>query len=220
MTGLPIVFDLDGTLIDSAPDIHACVNATLRQHRLPLLSLGQVRGFIGGGVDVLWAHIARAIGIAPEMQRDLLASFMVRYHHATGLTRMFPHVAETLGILADRGHRLAICTNKPMAPAVKILEHFGLNRLFSYVIAGDTLPLKKPDPAPLRAAFEGLDSPDLRGYFVGDSEFDELTAAALPAPFLLFTEGYRKTPVARLRCLHSFSDFLELPALCAAPAPA
>lgn len=215
MAPCPIVFDLDGTLIDSAPDIHACVNAVLRQNNVPTLPLARVRSFIGGGVEVLWAKIIAAQGIDPRHQSDLIASFMVRYHDATRLTRLFPGVAEVLGVLADRGHPLGICTNKPQGPTRSVLEHFGIRQLFGVVIGGDSLPQKKPDPAPLRAALVALgadpDAPD--ALYVGDSEFDATCAAAVPVPLLLFSRGYRMAPIDSLPHRASFDDFANLPAL-------
>ena len=211
----PVVFDLDGTLIDSAPDIHACVNAVLRLRGVRPLTLDQVRGFVGGGVDLLWRRIIGATGLPIEAHRDLLASFMTRYHDATGLTRLYPNVIEALGTLADRGYPLGLCTNKPLAPTHAVLEHFGIAPLFSVVIGGDSLPQRKPDPAPLRAAFAALGAnPETpRGIYVGDSEFDEECARNAGIPFLLFTKGYRKPPVEQLQFLSSFDDFTRLPLL-------
>lgn len=211
----PVVFDLDGTLIDSAPDIHASVNAVLRLRGLPPLTLDQVRGFVGGGVDLLWRRIVTATGLPVEAHRDLVASFMTRYHDATGLTRLYPNVLEALGTLADRGYPLGLCTNKPLGPTRSVLEHFGIAGLFGVVIGGDSLPQRKPDPAPLRAAFQALGAdPDApRGLYVGDSEFDEECAHNAGMPFLLFTRGYRKAPVEQMRHRASFDDFARLPLL-------
>ncbi|SIT17978.1 phosphoglycolate phosphatase [Paracoccus saliphilus] len=211
----PIVFDLDGTLIDSAPDIHACVNAVLREFHISPLNLDQVRSFIGGGVEILWRKIGAATGTGPAGQRDMLASFMTRYHAATSLTRLFPNVEETLGILADRGHPLGICTNKPLHPTKAILDHFGIRDLFGHIIGGDSLPEKKPDPAPLRAALAGLGAhPGMpHAVYVGDSEFDATCAAAVPVPFVIYSRGYRQTPIDQLPHHAAFDDFTALPSL-------
>lgn len=211
----PVVFDLDGTLIDSAPDIHASVNAVLRLRGVRPLTLDQVRGFIGGGVDLLWRRVIGATALPVEAHRDLVASFMTRYHEATGLTRLYPNAVEALGILADRGYPLGLCTNKPMAPTRAVLTHFGIAGLFSVVIGGDSLPQRKPDPAPLRAAFLalGADPEAPRGVYVGDSEFDEECARNAGIPFLLYTRGYRKMPVDRMLHRASFDDFARLPRL-------
>ncbi|MFC0202085.1 phosphoglycolate phosphatase [Paracoccus rhizosphaerae] len=209
----PIIFDLDGTLIDSAPDIHACVNAVLRENGIVPLSLQRVRSFIGGGVELLWTRIIAATGIDPVHRAALIAAFMARYHDATALTRVFPHVHEAMGQLVDAGHRLGICTNKPMGPTRVILDHFGIDHLMSVVIAGDSLPQKKPHPAPLIAAFDQLGK--ACGLFVGDSEYDAHCAAAVPVPFLLFSGGYRTTAVSELPHLATFDDFQRLPGLVA-----
>ncbi|ODT60041.1 MAG: phosphoglycolate phosphatase [Paracoccus sp. SCN 68-21] len=211
----PIVFDLDGTLIDSAPDIHACVTAVLRQHHITPLPLPRVRSFIGGGVELLWSRIIAACSIDPVHRPALIAAFMARYHDATALTRMFPSVIEALGRLADAGHPMGICTNKPMGPTLQVLDHFGLSHLFPVVVGGDTLPQKKPDPAPLRLALERLGTVDGQALFVGDSAFDAHCATAVPVPFLLYSGGYRLSPVAELPHDGIFDHFDALPDLVA-----
>lgn len=223
MAPCPVVFDLDGTLIDSAPDIHACVNTVLHEYRIAPLSLDRVRSFIGGGVEILWQKVTRATEADPALMRDMLASFMTRYHSATSLTRLFPNVEEALGALADRGHPLGICTNKPLGPTKAILDHFGIGHLFGQIVGGDSLPEKKPHPAPLRTALTGLGAHPEKpaALYVGDSEFDANCAAAVPVPFLIFSRGYRQTPVEQLVHQAAFDDFADLPGLIeAAGAPA
>lgn len=211
----PVVFDLDGTLIDSAPDIHACVNSVLDQHGVDRLTLQQVRSFIGGGVDALWQKIILEQALAQGDREQYVAAFMTCYQDANKLTRLYPNVVEALHALSDRGHPLGLCTNKPHAVTTSILEHFGLDRLFACVIGGDSVPERKPHPAPLRAAFAGLGAhpQQPKGLYVGDSEFDAACASAVPVPFLLYTEGYRQSAVKDLQRIDSFSDFLELPHL-------
>ncbi|RJE80047.1 phosphoglycolate phosphatase [Paracoccus sp. JM45] len=211
----PIVFDLDGTLIDSAPDIHACANKVLDQNNLTILSLPQVRSFIGGGVELLWSRIIAALGIDAEKRPDLIDAFMAHYHQATELTALFPGVIDALNRLADDGHPLGLCTNKPMQPTKAALAHFGLDVFMSTIVAGDTLPQMKPDPAPLRFALQqmGVTGYQQRALYIGDSEFDAYCAAAVPVPFLIYSGGYRNTAVSDLPHLHAFDHFNELPAL-------
>lgn len=213
----PVVFDLDGTLIDSAPDIQAAVNRVLEKHDIPSLSLDRVRSFVGGGVDVLWQKIIAATGLPADSQGEMVGDFMSLYDSANALTRPYPGVIQALQLLAERGHPLGICTNKPGRPTAAILEHLGLAEFFLTVVGGDSLPEKKPDPAPLRAAFErlGADPRNPGGFYVGDSEYDAQCANRMPAPFLLFTQGYRLTPVEELPHLVAFDEWSELPAIIA-----
>lgn len=205
-----VIFDLDGTLIDSAPDIHAAVNVTLKSQGLKPLTFDQTRSFIGRGVDHLWTEIAAVRGLHPSQRTALRAGFMSRYNTATSLTRVYPGVPEALGALIDAGYPLGLCTNKPMGPTRAVLDHFGLLHLFATIIAGDSLPQRKPDPAPLRSA---LDATGGTGIFVGDSEIDAQTAQAAGVPFLLFTLGYRKAAIGALPHAAAFDNFMDLPAL-------
>ena len=204
-----IVFDLDGTLIDSAPDIHGIANRVLAGEGCPPITLDQTRDFIGNGASVFVARMRKTALIADSEHDRLLAKFIAAYHSAVQLTHTYPRVVDTLKQLAAAGHSLAVCTNKPIAPTRSVLGHFGIDTLFMAVIGGDSLPVSKPDPAPLRAAFDAL--PPGPEIYVGDSGVDAETAAQARVPFLLFTEGYRKHPVAALPHTASFSSFADLP---------
>jgi phosphoglycolate phosphatase len=206
-----IVFDLDGTLIDSAPDIHAIANAVLAEEGLAPITLAQARGFIGNGAPVFVQRLREARGLPDAEQPRLLAAFVARYEGAVALTVPYPGVAAALESLGRGGHALGLCTNKPVGPARSVLAHFGLDRHLASVVGGDSLPVHKPDPAPLQAAFAALG--DGACLFVGDSEVDAETAARAGVPFLLFTEGYRKSPVDALPHAAAFADFAALHAL-------
>lgn len=210
-----VIFDLDGTLIDSAPDIHAASNAVLAEHGFAPLSLPQVRSFVGRGVPHLVDCLLAASGEDPQgaLHARMVAAFSARYEEAVTLTEVYPGVPEALRALAEAGHLLGICTNKPLAPTRAVLAHLGLDGFFGTVIGGDSLPTRKPDPAPLLHAVDRIGRP--RAIFVGDSEVDAETARAAGLPFLLFTEGYRKTPVQDLPHSAVFSDFAQLPGLVA-----
>ncbi|WP_101067207.1 phosphoglycolate phosphatase [Roseovarius salinarum] len=206
------VFDLDGTLIDSAPDIHAAVNRMLAEEGLPRLDLATVTGFIGNGLPRLVERVIDRLGVAPDQHARLTQRTLVLYNaQPSALSRPFPNLAGALDALRAQGWALGVCTNKPLAPARDILRDFGLDGHFAAVVGGDCLAVKKPDPAPLTLAFERLGA--ARGLFVGDSEIDAETAARAGVPFALFTEGYRKRPVAELPHSFAFSDFAELAAL-------
>jgi len=207
------VFDLDGTLVDSAPDIHACACSALAEAGLPPITLEQARGFIGSGSATFIERTLGALDRSGDaaLQARVLDGFLSRYEDATGLTRLYPGAAEALEALRGAGWRLGLCTNKPIAPARRVLAHFGLAGFFGdAVIGGDCLPVRKPDPAPLRAVLAMLDASG--GCFVGDSEVDAETARAAALPFALFSGGYRKAAVGALPHDWVFDDHAALPA--------
>jgi len=214
-----VVFDLDGTLVDSVADIHAATAAFLGENGLAPLDLATITGFVGNGVPVLMERVLRAAGQAadPQSVAARLPRFLEIYGAApSALSRLYPGVAEALGELQAADIVLGICTNKPEAPARQMVEDLGIAGFFSALVGGDSLPQRKPDPAPLRRAAEDL-SVDLAALvYVGDSEVDAATALAAEVPFLLFTEGYRKSPVEALQHQARFDHFAQLPGLLAA----
>ncbi len=215
MTRPAVIFDLDGTLIDSAPDIHAAANRVLRAEGLEEQSFTQVRSFIGRGVPHLIRQLLVAAGHGGEdvRQARMTERFVAGYEDAVGLTLPYPGVAEALEHLRTAGHPLGICTNKPQAATRAVLAHLGLLDPFTVIVGGDSLAVRKPDPEPLHLAVSRLGQP--RAIFVGDSEVDAETAQAAGLPFLLFTEGYRKTPVDNLPQAGRFSHHATLPRLIA-----
>ena len=211
MSAPVLVFDLDGTLVDSAPDICAVANAVLTEEGVAPLALDEARGFVGAGASVFVERMRAARGLPEADHARLLARFLAGYEGAVENTRPYPGVADALAALAARGHPMGVCTNKPIGPARGVLAHFGLSHRFGAVVGGDSLPARKPDPAPLRATIEALGSG--AALFVGDSEIDAETAARAGLPFLLFTRGYRKAPVESLPHAAAFDDFAALPGL-------
>jgi phosphoglycolate phosphatase len=222
----PIVFDLDGTLVDSAPDLHAAANRMLAELGRPPVTLGQVTGFIGNGVPKLVERCLEATGEAEGEaaggaggHAEAVARFRRHYDAAPAeLTRPYPGALAAARALRDAGCRLGICTNKPEAPARKLLSLLGMDDLFDAVVGGDTSPSQKPDPAPLRLAIEALGGAHASALFVGDSEVDALTAGNADVAFALFTRGYRRAPVERLRAALAFDDFVRLVDFALAPA--
>jgi len=200
-----IVFDLDGTLIDSAPDLRAAVNAMLKDEGQEPFDLATVTSFIGNGIPTLVRLAMEARGLDMARHEALVVNMLAHYNAGKGaLTTLYAGVREVLETLHRDGHALGLCTNKPTAPARDLLAQFELTGLFSAVVGGDSLPERKPHPAPLLATFEALGG---NGIYVGDSEVDAETAKRAKIPFALYTEGYRKTPVALLPHECAFSDF-------------
>jgi phosphoglycolate phosphatase len=226
MSSLPVdagchaaVFDLDGTLVDSVADIHAATAVYLTEIGHAPLDLATITGFVGSGVPILMERVLRAVGepCDAESVAVRLPRFLEIYGAApAALSRLFPGVATALATLCESGLILAVCTNKPEAPARQMLKELGIAGFFAAVTGGDTLAERKPDPAPLRHTAQQLGVDLSAVAYIGDSEVDAATAQAAGVPFLLFTEGYRKTPADTLPQRARFSDFAELPELLAA----
>lgn len=210
-----VIFDLDGTLIDSAPDIHKTANEVLAGEGLGTLDLPTVRSFIGHGVPHLVDRLLGAHGIADGARATrMVGAFAERYESAVGLTRLYPGAAEALRALAAQGHVLGLCTNKPVAPARAVMRHLGILDHFAVIIGGDSAPRRKPQPEPLWMAVEACGGgPAL---YIGDSEVDAATATAAGVPLVVHTEGYRKTPAEDFPHVAVFSDFAALPGIVAA----
>ena len=186
-----VVFDLDGTLIDSAPAIRAIAGRFLAEQGAAPLTLDETRAFIGHGA----AHFLRRALAARDLPADDAAvathypRFIAIYGAAPpGDNVPFGGIVETLGELERAGVAVGLCTNKPDEPTRRVLDAFGL--AFAVVVTGDTLPQKKPSPKPLEAVVAGLSVTVARTLFVGDSEIDALTARAAGCPFALHTAGY------------------------------
>ena len=201
-----VIFDLDGTLIHSAPDLHAAANVMLAGLGRPALTLEQVTGFIGNGVPVLVERCIAATGGGSEPMA--LSRFSDAYDAApTALTRAYPGVVGMLEHLAAAGARMAICTNKPEGPTRRILSDLGLERYFEAIVGGDSLPVRKPDPAPLLHAIEALGAELSETLYIGDSETDAETARRARCAFWLFTQGYRHRPAMDLPADRRFDTF-------------
>ena len=201
-----IVFDLDGTLIDSAPDIQNIANASLSKIDVAPISLEETHSFIGEGIQSFVERMRKSRDVSDKYQKLLLDEMTARYETAVGLTVMYPGVLEALATLAQ-SHQLGICTNKLYRPSIAILNHLKIEHYFQTVWGGDNSLARKPNPAPLKAAFDDLGS----GFciYVGDSEIDAETAQRAKVPFVLFTKGYRKNPIEKIPhdvALNSFTD--------------
>lgn len=206
-----VVFDLDGTLIDSAPDIHACANRLMTRHALAPFAPEETRSFIGSGVPHFITCCLRARGRTGDgaLRARLIEEFIADYEMAVTLTRVYPGVPAALAALVGAGLALGLCTNKPVVPARAVLSHLGLDAHFPVVVGGDSLTVRKPDPAPLQATLAALGARD--AVFVGDSEIDAETAARAGLPFVLYTQGYRRTTPDRIAHDRAFDDFADLP---------
>lgn len=192
------LFDLDGTLVDSAPDLAAATNQMLEQLGRPPASLEAVRSYVGHGVATLVRRaLAGNVKWQPVRERDerlfddALAMFHVAYARLNGQhSRVFPGVESCLRTLSYHGCRLGLVTNKPERFIAPLMEQMGLAGWFQLSIGGDTLATKKPDPAPLLVAMERLRGTRGTTVMVGDSVADIEAAQAARIPCVAVRYGY------------------------------
>lgn len=194
MTARTLVFDLDGTLVDSVPDLAAALNHLMLARGLAAFSLPEVTSFVGDGVAALVQRGFAARGAAQDAAA--LAEFNADYNaHTADRTVPFPDVPETLARLAAEGWRMAVCTNKPEAPARSLLAALGLEHYFVTIGGGDSFPVRKPDPAHLLATLAAAGGNPHRAVMVGDHHNDINAAAGAGLPSILAAWGY--TPEVR-----------------------
>lgn len=209
-TPITIAFDLDGTLVDSAPDMHAAANRTLTSAGRTAITLAQTRTFIGDGVPrfVERAVAASGPGLEPDALTAITAAFIADYEaNAATLTRPYPEVVETLEALQARGHRLAVCTNKPQTASDNLLRDLNLARFFEVVGAGDRYPVRKPDPGHLLGLLAELSVAPEAALMVGDNENDAETARAAGVRFALVPYGYARAPLESLPATFRLKEF-------------
>lgn len=210
-----IVFDLDGTLIDSAPDIQSVAAAVLGDLGKEGLSLAETRRFIGEGAPVFVSKMLAARGLdeATVSHAEIYQAFIAQYALAVDKAVFYPGVLAALSALKASGHRLGLCTNKPEVPARAVMRHMGLDTIFHAFTAGGMLDSRKPEPDMLWKTIEDLGVGGT--LYVGDSEIDAQTAQRAGVRFALFSQGYRKKPVSELHHDWVFDHFDRLPAIVA-----
>jgi phosphoglycolate phosphatase len=219
-----VLFDLDGTLVDTAPDIADAVNAALNDHGLPPVTEDWVRDRIGNGTRTL---LHQALGSdSVDTLEGLLESFRRHYVvHCGRRGRLYPGAGATLTTLRNAGIRLALITNKEARFADFVLTVHGLDADFDVRVCGDTLPAKKPDASIVRHCLKALRARRPRALLVGDSEIDVRTARNGGIPVWAVSYGYNHgRPIASAqpdRVIASLSELLEpLAPAVAALAPA
>jgi phosphoglycolate phosphatase len=211
-----VIFDLDGTLADTVPDLAVAVDRTLADLALPPAGEERVRTWVGNGAKVLLERALQQAG-APTLLEQALALFFRHYgSEFTARSRLYPGVGDTLSQLAARGLRLAVCTNKPSRFVRPLLLHFGIERHFAAVAGGDDLPVKKPDPAPLHHLARTLALSSGECLVVGDSRTDVAAARAAGMAVAAVRYGYNHgEPIDDSRPDAAVDAFGELTALIA-----
>lgn len=187
-----LIFDLDGTLIDSAHDIAAAVNEYLASKGWPEQDPTFVEGFIGNGPRRLLLDLLKAVDLPHDDATvdEAVPAYIANYERSPARhTRFYAHVEEDLRALCDAGFRLGLCTNKPHALTLKVLDLLGIAPLFEAVVGADAAPACKPDPTHLLAVCERMDVAPARVAYVGDTAVDQATAAGAGIPFHVVSWG-------------------------------
>lgn len=195
------VFDLDGTLADTAADLVGTLNVILVQERLPPLPLTQARDMIGAGAKALIERGFQAAGkdLTPAHLDRLFERFMVHYSENICIqTRLFPGVRTALRRLEAAGFILAVCTNKVEEQSVKLLDALGVSHHFAANCGRDTFPYFKPDARHLTLTIERAGGDPRRAVMVGDSKTDIVTARNARIPVIAVPFGYTEVPVRQL----------------------
>lgn len=208
-----VVFDLDGTVADTAPDLSAALNCALAALGRPSVSLSDARRMVGHGTRALLRQGLGATGNCDEALVERGYPILMTYYedHICDFTRPYEGIEQAMDELQSRGVSLALCTNKPAATARRLVEALGWQARFTAIVGGDTLTVAKPDPAPLRLAIE--QSGGHPAVMVGDSIVDMETARAAGVPGIIFANGYADCPVERLGAsavLQSYDTLVDL----------
>lgn len=221
-----LVFDLDGTLADTAKDLAAALNAALADAGYGPVPLELARPQAGNGAAALIRLGLMFHGADPaEAPLDAMRAVFLDYYEANiaAFSRPYEGVPETLEKLAGGGWRLAICTNKPEYLARKLLDELSLTRLFGSIVGGNTYPRPKPDSLPVLGAIRRAGGEPCKAIMIGDTATDIAAARATQIPVIAVDFGYASVPVADLcpdRVISSFRDLLPaLETLGAAASP-
>ncbi|MFZ2067778.1 MAG: phosphoglycolate phosphatase [Xanthobacteraceae bacterium] len=210
-----IVFDLDGTLIDTAPDLIHTLNLILTQEGLPALPYAAARNLIGGGAQVMIQRALTAEGKdATEAKIERLYAAFIAYYseHIADRSRLFPGLGRALDEIGAAGFKLAVCTNKLEWLSLRLLKALDLTQRFAAICGPDTFGVQKPDPEVLRQTVRRAGGEPDRAIMVGDSKTDIDTARAARVPVIAVDFGYTDVPIVSLQPDRIISAFSELPA--------
>ena len=194
-----VVFDFDGTLIDSAPDLMFSVNKILKTAGRRAVTLEEVQGMIGDGMPVLLERSFRATGDVPEESalKAYTQQFIENYNgEDADPDHLYPGVAETLQSLKQQGFTIGLCTNKPITPTLAILRKLDIEHFFSAISGGNSIPgIRKPDPRHLLAVIEELGLRPDQAVMIGDKEHDINCAKGAGVKSIIVSFGYANGPV-------------------------
>ena len=208
-----ILFDLDGTLIETAPDLVGTLNAVFAREGIPPVPYDQARAMIGSGARVMISRGLEAEGrtVSPAQLDKLFADFLAHYSaHIADKSKPFPGLEDALDQLTKDGFKLAVCTNKLEGLSVKLLDALGLTQRFVKICGQDTFGVQKPDPEMLHRTIAAAGGEVKRTIMVGDSETDIRAAQAARIPVIAVDFGYTARPVTEFQPDRVISHFRNL----------
>lgn len=212
-----VVFDLDGTIADTAENIRQALNAALASDELAPLDVSTVKTMIGAGPEALVRRALRWLGNCSDV--DIVERLTKKFHEAyrelgNSLSTLFDGGDTCLAALASRGIRMGICSNKPETFCRTLLADLGILDYFAAVQGSGTGLRHKPDPEPLLNTLRSLGVSPERALYVGDSQTDVLTARAAGVPVVLVSHGYTETPASELGADRVLATLADVPQLC------
>lgn len=209
-----VIFDLDGTLVETAPDLVATLNVVLAREGMPPVAYEIARNFVGGGAKLMLARGIEADGRVVDAAKldRMFADFIAHYAANVAVhSRPYPGLLEALDTLSARGCRFAVCTNKLEHLSVLLLNELKLTHRFEAICGQDTFGIQKPDPEILRRTIAAAGGDVRRSIMIGDSETDILTARAAGIPVIAVDFGYSDRPVSEYGPDRLISHFAQLP---------
>jgi phosphoglycolate phosphatase len=213
-----LIFDLDGTLVDTAPDLLGALNAVLVQEGRRLVDIADLRSLVGHGARAMLIEAMRRTGepVPPERQPALIDSFIAHYReHLTDESRTFPGVETTLEGFVQSGARMGVLTNKPQELAGPLLAQLALSGFFGAIHGAGRFSYVKPDPRVFHHVVDELGGGGSGAIMIGDSTTDVATARAAGVPVVLLSYGYTPDPVETLGADAVIDAFDELPGVIA-----
>lgn len=208
-----IVFDLDGTLVETAPDLVDTLNFVFEREGIPPVPFNEARTFVGHGARAMITRGLNAEGrtVTPQVLDKLFNDFVDYYTvHVADRSYPFPGVIDALDALSERGHRLAVCTNKFEKQSLLLLDALKMTSRFAAIVGQDTFKIAKPDPEVLRRTILAAGGDPAHAIMIGDSETDILTARAAELPVVAVDFGYSAAPVSDFGPDRLISHFEQL----------
>ena len=216
MTSPALVFDLDGTLVDTAPDLIGALNAVLVAEGRPTAKIGDVRHLVGHGAYVMLDRAMQMTGdaVAPGRLPELVDTFVAHYRsHIAAESRPFPGVEATLEALQAAGARMGVLSNKPQELTDLLIPALGFTRFFRAIHGAGRLEVVKPDARVFHHVIEEMGGKGSGAVMIGDSGTDVATARAAGVPSIVLTYGYSPEPVETLGADRVTGDFRDIPRL-------